>query len=79
MLPGYMPSVKRICRYKDMSIDNMKPENDARSVSDWIREVIDERILEYIEDIKAFEERRDEPVIGYEELLRLLKPGDLRK
>jgi predicted DNA-binding protein len=44
-----------------------------RSMSDLINEMIRERLAEDAEDLKAFRERADEPVIGYESLLQELQ------
>ncbi len=44
-----------------------------RSVSELINEMIRERLAEDAEDLKAFRERADEPVISYESLLQELQ------
>jgi hypothetical protein len=44
-----------------------------RSVSELINEMIRERLAEDADDLKAFRERADEPVISYESLLKELQ------
>jgi len=44
-----------------------------RSVSELINEMIRDRIAEDADDLKAFRERADEPVISYETLLEDLQ------
>jgi len=44
-----------------------------RSVSDLINEMIRERLIEDSDDLNAFRERAEEPVISYEGLLQELK------
>lgn len=44
-----------------------------RSISELINEMIRERLVEDAEDLKAFRERADEPVISYESLLQELQ------
>jgi plasmid stability protein len=44
-----------------------------RSISEIINEMVRERLAEDAEDLKAFRERADEPVISYEKLLEELQ------
>ena len=44
-----------------------------RSISELINEMIRERLAEDAEDLEAFRERADEPVISYESLLQDLQ------
>ena len=44
-----------------------------RSVSELINEMIRDRLAEDADDLKAFRERADEPVISYETLLEDLQ------
>ena len=44
-----------------------------RSISELINEMIREHLAEDAEDLKAFRERADEPVISYESLLQELQ------
>jgi plasmid stability protein len=44
-----------------------------RSISELVNEMIRERLAEDADDLKAFRERADEPVISYESLLQELQ------
>jgi plasmid stability protein len=51
----------------------LKAAVTGRSISELINEMIRERLAEDAEDLKAFRERADEPVISYESLLQELQ------
>jgi hypothetical protein len=42
-------------------------------MSELVNEAVREALVEDAEDLAAFEERADEPLIGYEEMLKRLK------
>ena len=51
----------------------MKSVETQRSVSALINDYVRERLLEDAEDLQAFRERANEPVISYESLLQELQ------
>jgi len=51
----------------------MKAAETNRSISDLINQMIREQLAEDAEDLNAFRERADEPVITYEALLQDLQ------
>ncbi len=51
----------------------MKSAETSRSVSDLINQLVREQLLEDAEDLQAFRDRADEPVISYEALLEDLR------
>ena len=51
----------------------LKAAVSDRSVSEIINELVRERLAEDAEDLKAFRDRVDEPVISYETLLQELQ------
>jgi hypothetical protein len=51
----------------------MKSAETNRSISELINEAMLEQLKEDAEDLKAFRERADEPVISYEALLEDLR------
>jgi plasmid stability protein len=67
---------KRTTVYLDQELHQalrLKSAVTDRSMSDLINEMIRERLAEDAEDLKAFRERADEPVINYESLLQELQ------
>ena len=67
---------KRTTVYLDQELHQalrMKAAVTDRSMSDLINEMIRERLAEDAEDLKAFRDRADEPVISYESLLQELQ------
>jgi plasmid stability protein len=67
---------KRTTVYLDQELHKalrMKAAVTDRSMSDLINEMIRERLAEDAEDLKAFRDRADEPVISYESLLQELQ------
>ncbi|RJP65794.1 MAG: CopG family transcriptional regulator [Candidatus Abyssobacteria bacterium SURF_17] len=51
----------------------LKSVETSRSVSDLVNEAVRETLLEDAEDLAAFEERADEPLVSYEEMVKRLK------
>jgi hypothetical protein len=51
----------------------LKAAHTRRSISDLVNEAVREALREDQEDLAAFEERVNEPLISYEELLKDLK------
>ena len=67
---------KRTTVYLDQELHQalrLKSAVTDRSMSDLINEMIRERLAKDAEDLKAFRERADEPVISYESLLQELQ------
>jgi len=67
---------KRTTVYLDQELHQalrVKAAVTDRSMSDLINEMIRERLAEDAEDLKAFRDRADEPVISYENLLQELQ------
>ena len=67
---------KRTTVYLDQELHQalrMKSAMSGRSMSELINEMVRERLAEDAEDLKAFRDRADEPVISYEELLQELQ------
>jgi hypothetical protein len=51
----------------------LKSFETSRSVSDIVNEAVREALSEDAEDLSAFDERADEPLISYEEMVKRLK------
>jgi hypothetical protein len=51
----------------------MKSAETSRSISELINEMVRERLVEDAEDLQAFRDRANEPVISYEALLQDLR------
>lgn len=51
----------------------MKSAETNRSISDLINQFVREQLSEDAEDLKAFRDRADEPVMSYEQLLQDLQ------
>ncbi|MBN1665611.1 MAG: ribbon-helix-helix protein, CopG family [Anaerolineales bacterium] len=69
-------TTKRTTVYLDQELHQalrLKAAVADRSMSDLINEMIREGLAEDAEDLKAFRERADEPVISYESLLQELQ------
>lgn len=67
---------KRTTVYLDQELHQalrIKAAVSGRSMSELINEMVQERLAEDAEDLKAFRDRADEPVISYEELLQELQ------
>ncbi|MEZ4510888.1 MAG: CopG family transcriptional regulator [Chloroflexota bacterium] len=72
---------KRTTIYLDPQIHQalrLKSVETHRTISDLINEMIREQLAEDAEDLQAFNERANEPLISYEALLQALqKDGKL--
>jgi post-segregation antitoxin (ccd killing protein) len=69
-------STKRSTVYLDSTLHKalrLKSLETSRSMSDLINEAIRESMAEDAEDLAAFDERADEPLISYEEMVKRLK------
>jgi plasmid stability protein len=67
---------KRTTVYLDQELHQalrIKAAVSNQSMSELINEMVRERLAEDAEDLKAFRDRADEPVISYEELLQELQ------
>ena len=67
---------KRTTVYLDQELHQalrLKAAVTDRSMSELINEMIRERLAEDAEDLEAFRERANEPVISYESLLQELQ------
>ncbi len=51
----------------------LKAAETSRSISDLVNEAIRENMTEDAEDILTFEERANEPLISYDEMVKKLK------
>jgi plasmid stability protein len=64
---------KRATIYFDSNLHKalrLKAVETSRSVSDLVNEAVREALLEDAEDLQAFEERADENLISYEEMIK---------
>jgi hypothetical protein len=61
----FEPDIHRALRFKAAETD--------RSVSDPVNEAVKFKLAEDLEDLSAFEERRHEPGLPFEDVLRDLK------
>ncbi len=67
---------KRATVYFDPNLHKalrLKSVETSRSVSDLVNEAVREALSEDAEDLLAFEERADEKLISYEEMVKRLK------
>ena len=53
----------------------LKAVETSRSVSELVNEAVREALSEDAEDLLAFEERADEALISYEEMVKRLNPS----
>ncbi len=51
----------------------LKAVETSRSVSELVNEAVKEALAEDAEDLLAFDERTDEPLISYDEMVKRLK------
>jgi hypothetical protein len=51
----------------------LKSVETSRSVSELVNDAVREALSEDAEDLAAFEERADEPLISYDEMIKSLK------
>ena len=69
-------STKRSTVYLDSTLHKalrLKSIETSRSMSDLINEAIRESIAEDADDLTVFDERADEPLISYDEMVKRLK------
>ena len=67
---------KRVTIYFDPDLHKalrLKAVETSRSVSDLVNEAAKEALAEDAEDLLAFDERADEPLISYDEMVKGLK------
>ena len=67
---------KRVTIYFDPNLHKalrLKAVETSRSVSDLVNEAVRDALSEDAEDLLAFEERADENLISYEEMVKRLK------
>ena len=67
---------KRATIYFDPNLHKalrLKAVETSRSVSELVNEAVKKVLAEDAEDLAAFEERADEPLISYEEMVKRLK------
>ena len=67
---------KRATIYFDPNLHKalrLKAVETSRSVSDLVNEAVREALLEDAEDLLAFDDRADETLISYEEMVKRLK------
>jgi predicted DNA-binding protein len=67
---------KRATIYFDLELHKalrLKAAETSRSVSELVNEAVREALSEDAEDLAAFRERADEPLIGYHEMVKRLK------
>ncbi len=70
------PESKRATIYLDPDLHRalkMKAAITSRSVSDLVNDAVRDALAEDEEDLRAFEDRADEPLVAYEEMLGWLK------
>jgi transcription antitermination factor NusA-like protein len=51
----------------------LKAVETSRSISELVNEAVREALAEDAEDLAAFDERADEPLISYDEMVKRLK------
>ena len=51
----------------------LKSVETSRSITDLVNEAVREALSEDAEDIIAFEKRKDEPLISYDQMIKRLK------
>ena len=67
---------KRATIYFDPNLHKalrLKSVETSRSVSELVNEAVKEALVEDAEDLLAFDERADEPLISYDEMVKRLK------
>lgn len=73
-------SAKRATIYLDPVLHKalkLKAVETSRSVSDLVNQAVREALAEDAEDLAAFEQRANEPLIGYDEMVKRLKRDGL--
>ena len=69
-------SAKRATIYLDPVLHKalkLKAVETSRSISDLVNSAVREALAEDAEDFAAFDERADEPLISYDEMIKRLK------
>jgi len=69
-------SAKRSTVYLDPVLHKalkLKAVETSRSISELVNEAVREALAEDAEDLAAFDERADEPLISYDEMVKRLK------
>jgi predicted transcriptional regulator len=51
----------------------IKALETSRSITDIVNQAVRESLTEDVEDIQAFEERKNEPLISYDQMLKKLR------
>ena len=67
---------KRVTIYFDPDLHKalrLKAVETSRSVSELVNEAVKGALAEDVEDLLAFDERADEPLISYDEMVKRLK------
>ncbi|MBC8432548.1 MAG: CopG family transcriptional regulator [Desulfobacterales bacterium] len=73
-------SAKRATVYLDPVLHKalkLKAVETSRSISDLVNAAVREALAEDAEDLAAFDERADEPLISYDEMVKRLKKDGL--
>jgi hypothetical protein len=68
--------VKRATIYFDSHLHKalrLKSVETSRSVSELVNEAVRQALAEDADDLAAFEERNEEPLISYDEMIKILK------
>jgi len=68
--------VKRATIYFDPDLHKalrMKAAETSRSITELVNEAVREALSEDAEDLAAFDERKREPLVSYDEMLKRLK------
>ena len=71
-----MSSAKRITIYLDPDIHKalkLKSIETNRSVSDLVNQAVRETLAEDAEDLEAFEQRANDPLLSFDEMVKRLK------
>lgn len=69
-------TVKRATIYLDEDVHKalkIKAIETSRSISDIVNSAVKEALAEDAEDLAAFEDRANEPLLSYEEMVKKLK------
>jgi hypothetical protein len=69
-------AAKRATIYLDPTLHKalkLKSIETSRSVSDLVNQAVKEALAEDAEDLAAFEQRTNEPLLSYDEMVRKLK------
>lgn len=70
------PQTKRATIYFDPDLHKalkLKSVETSRSITDLVNEAVREALSEDAEDIIAFENRKDEPLVSYDQMIKRLK------